>query len=73
MQLSFIALSVIPQLRITDGGTLDVADNIESVARNARETGTTSGLMLKSAQDLSEVSHHLKGEVERFLDSVRAA
>jgi adenine deaminase len=24
MQLSFIALSVIPQLRITDGGTLDV-------------------------------------------------
>jgi adenine deaminase len=25
MQLSFIALSVIPQLRITDGGTLDVA------------------------------------------------
>ena len=24
MQLSFLALSVIPQLRITDGGTLDV-------------------------------------------------
>jgi methyl-accepting chemotaxis protein len=54
-------------------GTLDVADNIERVAHDARETGTTSGLMLKSAQELSEVSTHLKGEVEKFLDSVRAA
>ena len=54
-------------------GTLDVADNIERVAKNARETGTTSGLMLKSAQDLSDVSTHLKDEVEKFLDSVRAA
>jgi methyl-accepting chemotaxis protein len=54
-------------------GTLVVADNIERVAHNARETGTTSGLMLKSAKQLSEVSTHLKAEVERFLDSVRAA
>jgi methyl-accepting chemotaxis protein len=54
-------------------GTLGVADNIERVAKNARETGTTSGLMLKSAQELSEVSTHLKDEVEKFLDSVRAA
>jgi methyl-accepting chemotaxis protein len=29
--------------------------------------------MLKSAQELSEVSGHLKDEVEKFLDSVRAA
>jgi hypothetical protein len=29
--------------------------------------------MLKSARELSEVSAHLKGEVEKFLDSVRAA
>jgi methyl-accepting chemotaxis protein len=55
------------------GGTLDVADNIERVAENARETGTTAGLMLKSAKELSEVSTHLKSEVEKFLDSVRAA
>jgi methyl-accepting chemotaxis protein len=54
-------------------GTLDVADNIERVAKNARETETTSGLMLKSAQELSDVSTHLKDEVEKFLDSVRAA
>ncbi|HEY4985195.1 MAG TPA: methyl-accepting chemotaxis protein [Bradyrhizobium sp.] len=54
-------------------GTLDVADNVERVAGTARETGTTSGMMLKSAQELSEVSTHLKAEVEKFLDSVRAA
>ncbi len=54
-------------------GTLDVADNIERVAQGAGETGTTSGQMLKSAQALSEVSVHLKDEVEKFLDSVRAA
>jgi methyl-accepting chemotaxis protein len=54
-------------------GTLNVADNIERVAKGAGETGTTSGQMLKSAKELSEVSVHLKGEVEKFLDSVRAA
>jgi methyl-accepting chemotaxis protein len=29
--------------------------------------------MLKSARELSEVSSHLRDEVEKFLDSVRAA
>jgi methyl-accepting chemotaxis protein len=29
--------------------------------------------MLKSAQELSDVSIHLRDEVEKFLDSVRAA
>jgi len=55
------------------GGTLDVADNIERVARGAGETETTSGQMLRSAHALSEVSIHLRDEVEKFLDSVRAA
>ncbi|MGZ5872291.1 MAG: methyl-accepting chemotaxis protein [Bradyrhizobium sp.] len=55
------------------GGTLDVADNIERVARGAGETETTSGQMLRSAKALSEVSIHLRDEVEKFLDSVRAA
>ena len=39
--------------RAAAGGTLEVADNIEHVAKNAQETGATSGLMLKSARDLS--------------------
>ena len=55
------------------GGTIKVADNMEHVAKNARETGATSGLMLKSARELSEVSSYLRDEVEKFLDSVRAA
>jgi methyl-accepting chemotaxis protein len=54
-------------------GTLDVAENIERVAQGAGETETTSGQMLRSAQGLSKVSIHLRDEVEKFLDSVRAA
>jgi methyl-accepting chemotaxis protein len=53
--------------------TLNVAEDVERVAKTARETGTTSGLMLNSAQELSDVSSHLKNEVEKFLDGVRAA
>src|ERR1700722_15689303 len=55
------------------GGTVDVAENIERVAQGASETETTSGQMLQSAKALSEVSVHLRDEVEKFLDSVRAA
>ncbi len=65
--------SIAAGIRAAASGTLDVADNIERVAKNAHETETTSGLMLKSAQELSNVSTHLKDEVEKFLDSVRAA
>jgi methyl-accepting chemotaxis protein len=65
--------SIAEGVQAAASGTLDVADNIERVAKNARETGTTSGLMLKSARELSDVSTHLKTEVEKFLDSVRAA
>jgi methyl-accepting chemotaxis protein len=55
------------------GGTLDVAENIGRVAHGANETEATSGQMLQSAKALSEVSIHLRDEVEKFLDSVRAA
>jgi methyl-accepting chemotaxis protein len=65
--------SIAKGVQAAASGTLDVADNIERVAKGAGETGTTSGQMLKSARALSEVSTHLKDEVEKFLDSVRAA
>ena len=66
--------SIAQGVQAAASGTLDVANNIEQVASKARETGTTSGLMLKSAQELSDVSTHLKDEFEKFLDSVvRAA
>jgi methyl-accepting chemotaxis protein len=65
--------SIAEGVQAAASGTLDVADNIERVAKNARETETTSDLMLNSAQELSDVSTHLRDEVEKFLDSVRAA
>ncbi len=65
--------SIAEGVQAAASGTLDVADNIERVARGAGETETTSGQMLRSAQGLSEVSIHLRDEVEKFLDSVRAA
>jgi methyl-accepting chemotaxis protein len=65
--------SIAQGVQAAAGGTLDVAENIERVARGAGETETTSGQMLRSAQALSEVSIHLRDEVEKFLDSVRAA
>ena len=65
--------SIAAGVQAAAGGTLDVADNIERVARGAGETETTSGQMLRSAKALSDVSVHLRDEVEKFLDSVRAA
>lgn len=54
-------------------GTTEVATSIGSVAAGAGETGETSSRMLTSAQALSGESLHLKAEVEKFLDGVRAA
>jgi methyl-accepting chemotaxis protein len=65
--------SIAAGVQAAASGTLDVADNIERVACGAGETETTSGQMLRSAKALSEVSIHLRDEVEKFLDSVRAA
>jgi methyl-accepting chemotaxis protein len=53
--------------------TSRVASNISSVNRGAVETGSASTQVLASARSLSKESHQLKGEVDRFLDMVRAA
>jgi methyl-accepting chemotaxis protein len=53
--------------------TTDVAANVGNVAHGANETGITSDEIFKSAQALSDDSLHLKAEVSRFLDGVRAA
>ncbi len=65
--------SIAEGVQAAAAGTIDVAENIERVARGAGETETTSGQMLRSATALSEVSIHLRDEVEKFLDSVQAA
>ena len=53
--------------------TSEVATNIGHVARDAGETGQASDEMLKSAKTLSGESLHLKSEVGRFLDGMKAA
>jgi methyl-accepting chemotaxis protein len=54
-------------------GTHHVASNIVDVNRGAGDTGTASTQVLASAQALSGESGRLKSEVERFLETVRAA
>ena len=60
-------------VRAAASGTAGVAVNIRSAAQGAGETGETSNRMFASAQALSGESLHLKAEVEKFLDRVRAA
>ncbi|QQO18829.1 chemotaxis protein [Bradyrhizobium diazoefficiens] len=54
-------------------GTLEVADKIAQVSHGASATGAASGQVLASARSLSSESALLKSEVERFLNTVRAA
>jgi methyl-accepting chemotaxis protein len=54
-------------------GTQQVSSNITDVQRGATETGTASSQVLSAAQMLSGDSNRLKAEVEKFLDTVRAA
>ena len=54
-------------------GTQQVSSNISDVQRGASETGMASSQLLSAAQSLSNDSQRLKLEVDRFLETVRAA
>jgi len=54
-------------------GTQEVSSNIVDVQRGTKDTEQASSQVLSSAQSLSGESHRLKHEVDKFLDSVRAA
>jgi methyl-accepting chemotaxis protein len=54
-------------------GTQQVSSNIVDVQRGAGETGSASSQVLSSAQSLSSESNRLKLEVDKFLNTVRAA
>ena len=54
-------------------GTAEVASSIGTVNRGAAETGSASTQVLASARSLAAQSSHLKGELEKFLATVRAA
>ena len=54
-------------------GTRDVSDNITGVARASGEAGAAASKLLNAATGLSSQSEQLKGAVDSFLDSIRAA
>jgi methyl-accepting chemotaxis protein len=54
-------------------GTTQVSSNIVDVQRGANETGSASSQVLASARTLSAESNRLKLEMDKFLNSLRAA
>jgi methyl-accepting chemotaxis protein len=57
----------------TSAGTQEVSTNIAGVTQAAAETGSAAKQMLGAAQELSQQSETLRGEVDRFLSRIRAA
>jgi methyl-accepting chemotaxis protein len=54
-------------------GTRDVAENITQVSNSATKTGQVASTVLTAAAELSDQSHHLRREVERYLAQLRVA
>ncbi len=54
-------------------GTGEVTGNIAGVATAAEDTGAAATQVLGAASELSRRSEQLSGEMQRFLDTVRAA
>jgi methyl-accepting chemotaxis protein len=54
-------------------GTEQVSANIAGVNRAAGETDAAAGQVLSSAEQLGRQSETLRGEVNRFLERIRAA
>ena len=54
-------------------GTTQVSGHIASVSQAAGETGVAAGELLGSAKGLVRLSEALRGDVDRFVDNIRAA
>ncbi len=54
-------------------GTVEVASSIVEVNQGAVETGSASAQVLSASQELSQQGSRLKGQVDAFLATVRAA
>jgi methyl-accepting chemotaxis protein len=54
-------------------GTGEVSANITGVTKTASATGRAAEDVLKSAHDMAQQAELLRGEVDRFLDEVKAA
>jgi methyl-accepting chemotaxis protein len=54
-------------------GTRDVADNIGALTATASETGSSATKVLDAASELARQQELMRGEMEKFLATVRAA
>ena len=54
-------------------GTQEISTNIEGVKPAASDTGAAAAQVLEAAGELSKQAETLTGEVDRFVDAVRAA
>lgn len=54
-------------------GTADVSESVAGVMQTAGETGAAAGVVLETANSVSEQSARLRTEVQSFLDTIRAA
>ncbi|WGD30203.1 HAMP domain-containing methyl-accepting chemotaxis protein [Ancylobacter sp. WKF20] len=54
-------------------GTNSVSSHITDVANTAKQTGAAAGDVLSASSALNEQSRQLQNELQRFLDTVRAA
>jgi methyl-accepting chemotaxis protein len=54
-------------------GTAQVASNISEVDREASETGNASNEVLAAAQSLAAKGSHLRAELDRFVQQIKAA
>jgi methyl-accepting chemotaxis protein len=54
-------------------GTRDVADHIGALSAAANETGASAGQVLNAASELARQQDLMRGEVEKFLATIRAA
>ncbi len=54
-------------------GTQDVSRNIAGVMEGANETGAASSQVVSASDELGQQAERLRAEVQRFLDTVRAA
>jgi methyl-accepting chemotaxis protein len=54
-------------------GTREVADHIGDLSAAANETGASAGQVLNAASELARQQDLMRGEVEKFLTTIRAA
>jgi len=71
-RVSSIGMTVSSAVEEQEAATREVSSNIHGVSAAAEETGRSSSELLDIAKSVSSMAADLEGEVETFLESVRA-